>query len=81
MDKQKMQVALDVLSAICFRQPPSESDVLLLRSWAEPDEKGVAIDELARQIILKQLPRQRTQLWMFGKSEDEICAKLDRTIP
>jgi len=81
MDKQQMKVALDVLSAVCFRRKPSESDILLLRSWATAGEKGVAVDELARHIIIEQLSRQQTQAWSFATSEDGTSARLDRSIP
>jgi hypothetical protein len=56
MNTEKMQIALSVLSAVTYNQTPSDSDVILLRSWVKPENKDANPDELAHLVIDERLP-------------------------
>ena len=55
MMKEKMDVALRVLTAIHERTDPVQSDIEHMRNWVDPLDRAGAPDELACMLILAEL--------------------------
>jgi hypothetical protein len=55
---ETMETALRVLSAISYRNHPTESDVEALRRIADPDCKDLPPDVLACELIQRALNRR-----------------------
>ena len=53
--REKMDVALRVLTAIHERTDPIQSDIECLQSWVDPADRAATPNELACMIILAEL--------------------------
>jgi hypothetical protein len=58
--QELMQVALRVLNAITSRRKPTYEDTAFLKQHAWPDNPEAPIDELARDIICRELKSHAT---------------------
>jgi hypothetical protein len=59
MVREKMDVALRVLTAFHERTDPIQSDIEQMRDWVDPLDRAAAPDELARMLILAELQTRK----------------------
>lgn len=55
-----IDTALRVLSAIDHDRQPAETDLQILKSQGGPDETALSVDQLAGEIIKREIAKRRT---------------------
>jgi hypothetical protein len=54
-----IKIAVRTLTALDAARQPDASDIQVLRSEAQPDERYWELDELAREIIKREIAKRR----------------------